>query len=76
MYADHLEVHSDRGKEVRALWYRHIRTVARCRENGSEALAIFDRGGQVLLVPMDHTHVAQGHRLISSLMVWTERSRG
>jgi hypothetical protein len=76
VYADHLEVHSDRGKEVRALWYCHIRTVARCRENGSEALATFDRGGQILLVPMDHMDVAQRHRLITNLMEWTERSRG
>lgn len=27
VYADHLELHSARGREVRALWYRHIRTL-------------------------------------------------
>jgi hypothetical protein len=59
VHADHLELHAEGGKEVRAVWYRHIRTVGPSRESEGEALAIIDRGGHVLVVPMAHNHVMQ-----------------
>jgi hypothetical protein len=76
VYADHLELHSGRGEAGAALWYRHVRAVAACRENGNEVPAIIDRGGQVLVVPMAHEHLTQGQWLISNLMEAAERSRG
>jgi hypothetical protein len=70
VYADHLELHADGGREVRAVWYRHIGRVGPSRENEGEALAIIDRGGHVLVVPLAHKHVMQARWLISSLMEW------
>jgi hypothetical protein len=75
VHADHLELHADGGKEVRAVWYRHIRTVEPSHESEGEALAIIDRGGHVLVVPMAHKQVMQARWLLSNLMEWTERSR-
>jgi hypothetical protein len=60
---------------VRAVWYRHIRRVGPSRESEGEALAIIDRGGHVLVVPMAPEHMMQARWLISNLMEWTERSR-
>ncbi len=74
VYSDHIEVHSAGGKEVLALWYRHIRTLVSSREDGTEALAIVDRGGQVLLVPLADGQVSAAHWLISSVMEWAGRS--
>jgi hypothetical protein len=31
VHADHVELHADGGKEVRAIWYRHIRRVGPSR---------------------------------------------
>lgn len=76
VYADHLELHSARGKEVRALWYRHIRTLVPSRKGGSEALAIIDRGGRVFVVPMAHDQVAAAQWLIAGMIEWAERSQG
>jgi hypothetical protein len=75
VHADHLELHADGGKEVRAVWYRHIRRVGPSRGSEGEALAIIDCGGHVLVVPMAHKQVMQARWLISNLMEWTERSR-
>jgi hypothetical protein len=73
--ADHLALHADGGREVRAGWYRHIRRVGPSRENAGEALAIIDRAGHALVGPMAHSHVMQAHWLISNLTEWAERSR-
>jgi hypothetical protein len=75
VYADHLELHSERGKEVRALWYWHIRRVGPSRESEGEALAIIDRGGHVLVVPMAPQHMTPARWLISNLMERAERAR-
>jgi hypothetical protein len=74
VYPNHLELHSDGGKEVLAVWYRHIRKVTHARQNGSDALAIVDRGGQVLVVPMGLEGVDEARWLITGLMAWQERS--
>jgi hypothetical protein len=76
VHADHLELHAEGGKEVRAVWYWHIRRVGPSREDEGEALAIIDRAGHALVVPMAHNHVMQAHWLISNLMERAERSRG
>jgi hypothetical protein len=70
LYADHLELHSDGGREVRAVWYRHIRGVGPSRENEGEALAIIGRGGYVLVVPLAPEQMMQARWLITSLMEW------
>jgi hypothetical protein len=75
VHADHLELHSDGVKAVRAIWYRHIRRVGPFGESAGEALAITNRGGHVLVVPMSHEHVMQARWLISNLVEWAERSR-
>jgi hypothetical protein len=68
VYADHLELHADGGKEVRAVWYRHIRRVGPSRQSEGEAPAIIDRGGHVLVVPMAPEHMMQARWLISNLV--------
>ncbi len=68
VHADHLELYAGGGREVRAVWYRHIRTVGPSREKEGEAFAIIDRGGHALVVPMAHKRVMQARWLISNLM--------
>jgi hypothetical protein len=70
VHADHLELHAEGGMEVRAVWYRHIRTVGPSRENDGEALTIIDRGGHVLVVPMSPEDMMQARWLITSLREW------
>jgi hypothetical protein len=63
------------GKEVRAvLVSAHPNGWAVPREEG-EALAIIDRGGHVVMVPMAPQHMMQARWLISKLMEWAERAR-
>jgi hypothetical protein len=72
VYADHIELSRKGGRDVVALWYRHIERVVPIREPGQEALAIVDRGGQILLAPMALNDAIIAQRLIGSVMEWVE----
>jgi hypothetical protein len=75
VYADHLELHSGGGRDVVALWYRHIHRLMPSQEPGGEALAIVDRGGQVLLAPMARDDAITAQRFIGSVMEKAESRR-
>ncbi len=73
--ADHLELHADGGKGgAGGLVSAHLNGWAVPREEG-EALAITDRGGHVVMVPMAPQHMMQARWLIFKLMEWAERAR-
>jgi hypothetical protein len=63
VYNDHLEVHASR--RVVALWFRHIQRCFPALEAGQQELAVVDRNGQVLLIPMRASALAAAVRLIN-----------
>jgi hypothetical protein len=68
VYADHLEVHAP-GRIV-AVWYRNLRGCLFSRTDGRDALAIVDRIGQVLLIPMRSSAIRDASWLIEGLRRW------
>jgi hypothetical protein len=70
VYEDRMEVQSAGATRTVVLWYRHVRAVVPSRQDGSEALAIIDRGGEVLLVPMAPDQITTAEWLISGVIEW------
>jgi hypothetical protein len=68
VFSDHLELHFNRGNDVRAIWLRHVRRVFVAYEGGNEELVVVDRHGEVLTIPMTGNQLQQAHWLIASLI--------
>jgi hypothetical protein len=66
VYADRVEIRSPR--RVIALEYRSIVRCLAWHESGHDALAIVDRAGQVLLIPMRRSEADPAATLINPLL--------
>jgi hypothetical protein len=66
VFADRLEIRFPR--RVISLEYRSIERCLACRESGRDVLAIVDRAGGVLLIPMRPTDVGAAVALLDPLI--------
>jgi len=65
VYADRLEIHAPR--RVVALWHSYVERCLPWREAGRDVLAVVDRRGQVLMIPMRRSDIDAAVRLIRGL---------
>jgi hypothetical protein len=66
VYADRLEIRAPR--RIVALWHRYVERCLPWREDGRDVLAIVDRGGQVLMIPMRRSDIGAAVRVMRPLL--------